>query len=72
MEKALIVFAKEPVAGKVKTRLTPFFSDQNAADFYRCMLLDTLTKLLKLENVALFLFYDGGETAASFFRSDHP
>lgn len=36
------VFAKAPVPGKVKTRLTPALHAQEAADLYRSMLLDTI------------------------------
>lgn len=38
----LVVFAKEPRAGRVKTRLSPPFSPAAAAAFYRCMLDDVL------------------------------
>ena len=36
----IILFAKLPVAGKVKTRLQPRLSAQEAADLYRSFLLD--------------------------------
>jgi rSAM/selenodomain-associated transferase 1 len=39
---ALIVFAKEPVPGRVKTRLVPPFSPLQAAEFYAAMLHDVL------------------------------
>ena len=39
---ALVVFAKEPVPGRVKTRLVPPFSPQQAAEFYAAMLDDVL------------------------------
>lgn len=39
---ALVVFAKEPQPGFVKTRLTPPLSPEQAAAFYRCMLADVL------------------------------
>ena len=42
MDSALIVVAKEPVPGLTKTRLCPPFSPGQAADFYRCLMLDTL------------------------------
>lgn len=53
----LVVFAKEPQAGRVKTRLSPPFSPAAAAAFYRCMLGDVLEEsaaaatLLQLEAV---------------------
>jgi hypothetical protein len=39
---ALLVFAKEPVAGRVKTRMVPPLSPQQAADFYSELLRDVL------------------------------
>lgn len=40
--RALIVMAKQPVAGQTKTRLSPPLSLSEAAQLYRCLLLDTL------------------------------
>lgn len=59
-KKALLIFAKEPVAGEVKTRLIPYLSPEAAAELYRCMLMDTLSKTATLKDVDLFLFYHGG------------
>ncbi|MGE4607083.1 MAG: TIGR04282 family arsenosugar biosynthesis glycosyltransferase [Myxococcota bacterium] len=39
---ALIVFAKDPVPGRVKTRLVPPFTPRQAAEFYAAMLDDVL------------------------------
>jgi rSAM/selenodomain-associated transferase 1 len=39
----LIVFAKEPAAGRVKTRMVPPLSPQQAADLYAQLLRDVLT-----------------------------
>jgi len=39
---ALIVFAKRPEPGRVKTRLVPPFTPAEAADLYRAMLADVL------------------------------
>lgn len=46
---ALIVVAKEPVPGKTKTRLCPPFGPESAAEFYRCLLLDTLALMERLQ-----------------------
>jgi rSAM/selenodomain-associated transferase 1 len=40
--RALIVMAKQPVAGQTKTRLSPPLSPIKAAELYSCLLLDTL------------------------------
>ncbi len=39
---SLVVFAKRPEPGQVKTRMTPALSAESAASFYREMLLDVL------------------------------
>jgi rSAM/selenodomain-associated transferase 1 len=39
---ALVVFARQPAPGRVKTRLTPPFSPEQAAALYRAMLADVL------------------------------
>ncbi|MFP8879028.1 MAG: hypothetical protein VCE43_05940, partial [Myxococcota bacterium] len=39
---ALIVFGKDPVPGRVKTRLVPPFTPRQAAEFYAAMLDDVL------------------------------
>ncbi len=44
-KRIVTVFAKEPVAGRVKTRLTPEFSAEEAAILAAAMLADTLEKL---------------------------
>ncbi len=54
--KALVVFAKVPVPGHVKTRLTPYLSGREAADLYRAFLLDSLDQYAKLDcDVRLYL-----------------
>lgn len=42
MSGALVVFARQPVPGRVKTRLCPPFSAEQAAALYRAMLADVL------------------------------
>ena len=44
---ALVVFAKEPRPGLVKTRLCPPFEPEQAARLYRCMLDDVLAESAK-------------------------
>lgn len=42
----LIVIAKEPLPGRVKTRLTPYFTPQQAAELAAAALADTLAAVL--------------------------
>lgn len=72
MDKALLIFAKQPLPGKVKTRLSPPFSLQEAADIYRCMLSDTLDKVADLPETEKFLFFEPAPGVADFFRKAFP
>jgi rSAM/selenodomain-associated transferase 1 len=66
MRNALIVVAKEPIAGQTKTRLSPPFAPESAAELYRCLLLDTLALMARLENVDLTVAYTPAK-ARDFF-----
>jgi uncharacterized protein len=57
MHDALIVVAKQPVPGQTKTRLCPPLSPEQAADLYRCLLLDTLALAARLDAADLVLAY---------------
>jgi rSAM/selenodomain-associated transferase 1 len=48
-DNALIVVAKKPVPGQTKTRLCPPFSPESAAEFYHCLMLDTLALMARLK-----------------------
>jgi rSAM/selenodomain-associated transferase 1 len=72
MDKALLIFAKQPSPGKVKTRLSPPLSLQDAAEIYRCMLSDTLAKVAVLGGVEKFLFFEPSPEAEEFFRHGFP
>lgn len=72
MKKALIIFAKRPVAGKVKTRLIPALSAKEAAALYNCMLTDTIAKTESLKEVDRFLFITGGTESSAFFHELFP
>ncbi len=68
MKRALAMFAKAPLPGLVKTRLTPALSPEQGADLYRCMLLDTIERTRALP-MDLFVCHDGDEL---FFRNAIP
>ncbi|WP_097902029.1 TIGR04282 family arsenosugar biosynthesis glycosyltransferase [Streptomyces sp. b94] len=55
----LLVIAKEPVAGRVKTRLCPPFSPAGAAELAAASLADTLETLLALPARRRVLVLDG-------------
>lgn len=58
MKRSLAIFAKTPLPGLVKTRLSPPLSLQQGAELYRCMLLDTIARVQEL-NADTVLFYEG-------------
>lgn len=45
MSNAIIIMAKVPEAGKVKTRLQPRLTPEQSAEFAECLLRDTITKV---------------------------
>ncbi|MCY4232991.1 MAG: TIGR04282 family arsenosugar biosynthesis glycosyltransferase [Bacteroidetes bacterium] len=53
--KALIVFARPPIAGQVKSRLTSLLTPKEAADVYRAFLFDSLKQYSNL-NVSVRLY----------------
>lgn len=68
MKAVLGIFAKEPVAGRVKTRLCPPLSAAEAAGLYRSCLDETVAAMGGA-GFDLVLFYDG---AADYFRRAFP
>jgi rSAM/selenodomain-associated transferase 1 len=52
-DRTLVIMAKAPRLGAVKTRLTPSLSPEAVTDFYCCLLDDTLTLARSLDNVEI-------------------
>lgn len=50
-ERVLVIMAKAPKPGAVKTRLAPGLSPDTVTDFYCCLLDDTLALVRSLSNV---------------------
>jgi uncharacterized protein len=57
MKRTLIIFAKEPVPGKVKTRLAADLGEGSAADLYAAMLEDVLDQVVSLEDIKPLVFW---------------
>ncbi|WP_298437583.1 TIGR04282 family arsenosugar biosynthesis glycosyltransferase [Geobacter sp.] len=68
MSKTLLIFAKKPTPGRVKTRLVPPLSADAAAELYRCMLFDVLGKVGQMTGVDRQLCYEEGEGARGYFE----
>lgn len=58
MRKGLIVFAREPIQGKVKTRLAASLGDQVTARLYESMLQNVLESAEELNDVEKVVFWD--------------
>ncbi len=49
MNACLVVFAKDPIPGRVKTRLTPRITPDEAARLYKAFILDIINNVRRLE-----------------------
>jgi rSAM/selenodomain-associated transferase 1 len=68
--RALVVVAKAPLKGSVKTRLSPYLSPADAATLYECLLADIVAKLENHKDSKLWLaFAPGGE---DYFSQNYP
>ena len=60
---AVILMAKAPVAGQVKTRLCPPLDPRGSVALYACMLGDTAAEVSTVPRVRRYLFLDPPESA---------
>ncbi len=67
MNAALIIVAKKPEPGSTKTRLSPPFTTEAAAEFYGCLMRDTLSLAGRLAGVDLTLAYTPA-SAVDYFQ----
>ena len=54
---ALVIMAKAPVAGQVKTRLLPGLSAERAARLAKALLVDQLNHVRQVESADLYLAF---------------
>jgi len=66
VHRALIVMAKEPSPGGTKTRLSPPLTAREAADLYRCFLLDTLDLMRRVASAQPVIAYAPPEAEPAF------
>jgi rSAM/selenodomain-associated transferase 1 len=64
----LVVVAKAPVPGEVKTRLTPPFTPQEAVALYQCFLQDRLAEISTLQGIDLAVAFTPGHARKAFER----
>src|SRR5574342_658697 len=67
MNVAVAIMVKQPLAGGVKTRLCPPLRPEQAADLYRCFLVDKLAQVRRAAAAAPYLAYTPPE-AEGFLR----
>ncbi|NCO43231.1 MAG: hypothetical protein AUJ96_27835 [Armatimonadetes bacterium CG2_30_66_41] len=60
MERRLIVLARPPVPGKVKTRLSEHLGPEQTARLYACFVRDTLGKLVTLVHTHVAVYHTPG------------
>jgi len=73
MKRALIVFAREPKLGKVKTRLARAMGKYKVLALYKAFICDVLAMVARLDGVTRFIYYTGGEWPLDFlgcFKGD--
>ena len=63
---ALVIFAKWPVPGQVKTRLCPTLQSDQAAELARCFLIDTVERVSSLKDVQVWLAFTPSDTEPLF------
>ncbi|MBS1258539.1 MAG: hypothetical protein MAG551_01598 [Candidatus Scalindua arabica] len=68
MSTCLVIFAKSPIPGKVKTRLTPHISSTKAAELYEAFIVDTLDTALKLKCERITVAYSPDYAEKTFQR----
>ncbi|MFQ5685190.1 MAG: TIGR04282 family arsenosugar biosynthesis glycosyltransferase, partial [Candidatus Scalindua sp.] len=68
MSTCLIIFAKSPVPGKVKTRLTSHITPTKAAELYEAFIADTISSALKLKCRRITVAYSPGYAEKTFQR----
>ena len=68
---AVAIMAKAPWPGEVKTRLCPPLSYAEAAELYRCFLLDKISQVNTLQRAVPVISYDRAD-AKSFFADLAP
>jgi rSAM/selenodomain-associated transferase 1 len=54
-ENAVILFARDPILGQVKTRLSSSFDDGTILRLYTCFVEDSLEKIRKVDNADCFV-----------------
>ncbi len=68
MSTCLIIFAKNPIPGTVKTRITPHITPTDAAELYKAFIADIVSNALKLPCEQIVIAYTPLNAETSFHR----
>ncbi len=66
MPNALVIVAKAPVVGQVKTRLCPPLSAAEATELFRCFLVDTVARACMVPDMQVCLAFTPADSEALF------
>ena len=66
--KAIVLFARDPVAGKVKTRLSPFLSQDSILELYTRFLSDSIEKICRVKTADPFIGVHPSDSSGYFSR----
>ena len=66
MSNILVIFAKAPIAGQVKTRLCPPLTLEQAAELARCFLLDIVERVCSLPGVDVYIAFSPADSEPIF------
>jgi len=66
MSTCLIIFAKSPIPGKVKTRLIPYITPTEAAELYKAFVTDIICDTHKLKCEQVTIAYTPSNAEATF------
>jgi len=68
MMRSLIIFAKEPEIGRVKTRLSGYLSGGQCLDLYKAFLRDTIDLSKRVKCGLKILAYDSGKVSPDYLK----
>jgi len=66
MSRCLIIFAKSPIPGEVKTRLIPYITPTEAAELYKAFIADIICNTHKLKCERVTIAYTPSNAEATF------
>jgi rSAM/selenodomain-associated transferase 1 len=66
MSNVLVIFAKAPVEGQVKTRLCPPLTPAQAAELARCFLIDTVERACTFPEVQVYIAFTPADSENVF------